>query len=223
MCYIQYLSPGVTPALEQLQNAAKLNPDGYGWVIPVAPLRGGLLFMRTLDAQEAVDTFMAARIRCPDGPAAFHCRYSTGGELSSANCQPVSAGGSTLIMHNGYMFDTADGRSDTRVFATEILPRWELDDLGRRALLESTLGKGNKVLILTSEPRYNQQVYLLNGDSSTCTWEGSRRWHSNDDYTGAGHRHPGICGVCNQQPTTELICRSCHLTGTLREQALRER
>lgn len=78
-----------------------------------------------------------------------------------------------------------DNRSDTRILAEDIfMAEFRRMDRGRtRRKLESWLGSGNKVVVLTTDPFYQHQSYIFNemlGD-----WVGepdASVWHSNDGY-----------------------------------------
>jgi glutamine amidotransferase len=92
-----------------------------------------------------------------------------------------------VVAHNGILRESAhpakgDPRSDTRKFADEILPQQfkRLDRPGVRYALEQWLG-GNKLVILTTDPRYQCYAYILN--ESAGTWDDATGlWHSNTDF-----------------------------------------
>jgi glutamine amidotransferase len=100
-------------------------------------------------------------------------------------------GGSTqtVVAHNGILGRQAwpgkgDDRSDTRIFADELLPTYykRLDRKGVQKALTQWLGS-NKILVLTTDPRYNDNAYLFN--ERLGTWDKETGvWHSNNDFRG---------------------------------------
>jgi len=192
MCLLSYYVPGSMPVREHLENGARLNPDGFGW----AMLAGGeLLTRRYLNGAAAIEDFMAQRARNPDVPALFHSRHATDTGATVANCHPFPLGTGAVVAHNGYLFPVTEGeeRSDSRIFAEEILPRYDLDDPAHAARLEKWLGT-NKVVVLSSSPARDQAAYILNADRGVWLDHGGT-WHSNPDYTGT--------------PQDGTRCRSC--------------
>lgn len=187
MCMLSYLPPGVAADEDGLFNGGLYNPDGYGWAIVDGD---EIIVGKSLDLCEALDGFIKARIDHLSGPALFHSRLSTHGSVSVANVHPFEVGGSrkTVVAHNGILPREAhptdnDDRSDTRKFADEILPRRfrRLDRPKVQRALSQWLGKYNKLVILTTNPRYRRSAYLINGEQGH--WDKTTGiWHSNSDY-----------------------------------------
>lgn len=220
MCILSYLPAGVPVDAEGLWIGGANNPHGHGWAIVTD---GAILMGKSLDLDEALETFQAARERHQDGPALFHSRWATHGSRSVANCHPFLVGGShkTVVAHNGVLPSEAhpakgDDRSDTRLFADELLPtRFRRLDRKRafRALTE-WCGSGNKLVILTVDPRYRHNVYVVNEQAGR--WDTRTGiWHSNDgyrDYPVWGSACAGLSGAVLDDDDLvgfEVECQVC--------------
>lgn len=186
MCILSYLPPDADTDMDGLENGCLSNPDGHGWAIA----HNGLIVMgRHLSADEALTKFALARKKYR-GPAIFHSRYMTHGRVSVENTHPFMVGGShqTVLAHNGILPKAAhpvgqDGRSDTRKFADEILPRQfaKLDKRSVQKSLAKWCGAGNKLVILTVDPKYQSTAYIVN--QAAGEWDSKTGiWHSNADY-----------------------------------------
>lgn len=200
MCILSYLPPDTAPDVDGLWNGGISNPHGHGWAI-VEPDR--IVSGKSLDLAEALETFVAARERDPGGPALFHSRWATHGSMGVENVHPFVVGGSemTVVAHNGILPAEAhpakgDERSDTRKFADEILSTRfrRLDRVRAVDALSRWCGRGNKLVILTVDPRYRRNAYLVNEGLGRWDVE-TGIWHSNDDYLGAVHRFGSEVGV----------------------------
>jgi hypothetical protein len=142
--------------------------------------------------------FCELREQFPDGPAMFHSRLATGGAEDTRGCHPFNTGGDisgTVLAHNGIMFSPGmqDWRSDTRIFAEDILPNrfrkfWKP---AVRERLEKYLGNGNKIALITVNRRFMTrtrgglsrapfELFIFNEEMGTWTPEGA--WHSNSGY-----------------------------------------
>lgn len=196
MCLLSYYPPGSMPVREHLANGARFNPDGFGWAMLAGEDQGGLVSVRYLDAATAISDFMAQRDCHPDAPMLFHSRHATDTGATVANCHPFPLGTDTgtAVAHNGYLFPVTEGeeRSDSRIFAEEILPRYDLDDPFQFDYLERWLDT-NKVVVLSSSPAHEKPVYILNARRGVQLGDGT--WHSNPDYTGT--------------PQDDTRCRAC--------------
>lgn len=200
MCILSYLPPNVRADVDGLFNGGVNNPDGHGWAIVTG---GTVLVGRSLDLTEALDDFDKARDRYPEGPALFHSRWATHGSVSVSNAHPFAVGGDprTVVAHNGVLPRAAhpakgDDRSDTRKFADELLPGQyrRLDRPTVQRALEQWCGTGNKLVILTADPRYQRSAYLVNERAGE--WDDQTGiWHSNSDYRQARY-YPGMLGEC---------------------------
>lgn len=182
MCLLTFFPEGVQPDTDALHNGTFTNDDGHGFAI-VAGRR--LVVRHGMDAVEMIDTFAKLRRKHPNGPALFHSRFGTGGKRSVGNCHPFRFGGDrrTVVAHNGILPEVVkpDHRCDTRVAADEILPSWfgHLSAKANRDRLAKWIGAGNKLAILTVNPAYDRNAYLIN--ESSGEWADGV-WYSNGDY-----------------------------------------
>lgn len=200
ICYMAYFPPGVMPVREHLDNGARLNPHGFGFAM-------GYLGMHYMDADEAVTEFMAHREQFSDIPALFHARNATGDSpVTPDNIHPFQVNMATdwgylFVAHNGYLFRHEEGRSDSRIFAYEILQRYNLDDPGSRALLEQRMGPNKAVII------HPDGAYILNAHLGISSPDGT--WHSNTDYLGISHLRDGQCPQCHAETDLKPVCEPC--------------
>lgn len=184
MCLLSYYPSLVMPDLGRLHNGAEVNEDGFGYAI-ADTTNQTIIRGHGFIAGQVIERFAADRDRHPNGPALFHSRWSTGG-TAAGNCHPFMVGrdAATVVAHNGVLFSTAgdkEKRCDTRVFAEEIMPLLyrRLDRPRVRVALEAYLGAGNKLAVITVNPRYRHNGYLFN--EAAGIWAGEE-WHSNTDY-----------------------------------------
>lgn len=171
---------------ERLLNGEELNPHGSGWAVVIGK---SIVTGKSLDGAKAVADFAEAYSRAT-GPALFHSRWATHGGKNTDNVHPFPIGGNigrTYVAHNGIMpmesLPAADDpRSDTRVFADEILPRKfaRLDSPKVREYLGKWLG-GNKIAVLTTNRRYQRSVYIINAELGEWV---DGVWFSNGDHEG---------------------------------------
>ncbi|WP_328439655.1 hypothetical protein [Nocardia puris] len=187
MCLLTYFAPGALPDTTALRWGAWRNPHGHGYGIVTG---GELLVGHGMDGREVVAEFAALRAAHPDGPALFHSRYATKGTIGLPNCHPFPLGtdGRTVVAHNGTLPKRVhpgayDERSDTRIAAEDYLPHEPFGSLdtrrGRRGL-ESWLGS-SKLVLLTVNPAYASNAYILNEDLGV--WDVERGiWYSNHTY-----------------------------------------
>lgn len=198
MCMLSLITPEAEVNYEHLLNGAKRNTDGYGYAIVRHKGPNGLLVYKNMNRYATIERFREDRLANPGTYALFHSRWATGGVRDTTNCHPFTVGGdkTTVLGHNG-IFSTlqpaagsGDTRSDTAVFAEEIMPKRfrRLDRKGVQRQLAQAIGDYNKVAILTANPRYQMDAYLVNEKAGTWV-EGV--WHSNSDYKGwlAGGRY----------------------------------
>ena len=186
MCLLAYFAPGAEIDERDLFTACANNPDGFGW----ATLLGGDISVRkSMDAYEAVDSFLSARDLHPESHALFHARYATDGEVSTYNVHPfyVGNGKTSVLAHNGVLPwrpQRGARKSDTRLFAERLSAR-SVRKLDRPTVRES-LGqsiRGSKLVILTTKPAAATPVYIINEQDGH--WEDSTWWsnHSYCQYT----------------------------------------
>lgn len=184
MCLVSFYDQGVMPDEEHLRHGVALNPHGAGFAI-----QGEEVF-RTLNGTYAVHAFMQARKTAPWSRAVFHARYATGDSpVTLANTQPLILSDGSVLAHNGALFPVEGEASDTRVFAAEVLPAYDLKtDLTE---LEQWLGR-NKMVLLPA--LLSEDAVILNRHLGITLPDGT--WHSNSDYTGVSHLAAGQCGAC---------------------------
>lgn len=182
MCMLCVIPPNVIPSREKLENSALNNPDGFGFAI-VIPSENRIHVERTMNADASITRFLEMRTKYPDGYATWHARYATHGSTTVDNCHPFQVGignTQTYLAHNGILpviEPTGDTRSDTRIFAEDILPTiggvTSLDNEQVWNILED-FTQGSKVVILTIDPRAKHQCYLLHESKgwkdSTGVW-----------------------------------------------------
>lgn len=190
MCLLTCFAPGVQPDITTLTQGADHNPDGHGWAL-IAD--GQILTDRGMDADTVIEQFRLARLEYPESHAIFHSRIGTAGLKDESNCHPFPTGPSsrtgnplTFMAHNGILPSSAqppkgDPRSDTRLFADQIMPQkfFHLDSRKTRRRLESWLGSYNKIAVLTVDPAYQENFYLFN--ESSGEWK-SGIWYSNQNH-----------------------------------------
>lgn len=185
MCLLTFFPADVQPNVDALHNGSITNDDGHGWAIAAGDQ---LLWGKGMNAVDVIEQFAIARSKNPHGPAIFHSRYTTHGETNVENCHPFFVGGDerTVLAHNGILPSNVqprkkDKRSDTRIAAEWYIPRVLGSPRYRRNRLkvEKWMGGYNKIAILTVNPRYKEQAYLLN--EAAGIWDDGI-WYSNDAY-----------------------------------------
>lgn len=184
MCLLTYLPEGVLPDTHALRTGTLHHPDGHGFAIVTD---GALLTQHGLDADHMVGCFHTLRQRHPDGPALFHSRWATHGAHDLGNCHPFPVGGDagTVLAHNGVLPKrarptTTDPRSDTRIAAEEILPRFgSLRQQRVRRAVERWMGPDNLMVVLTIDPGFRRPGYILN--EAKGIWD-QGIWYSNGSY-----------------------------------------
>lgn len=190
MCLLTVYPHGVLPDTSALLVGAEVNDDGHGFAIVVYDAENGDRIIRGhgLDGDAVIGRFVRLRERYPEGPALFHSRIGTSGlRCSRWNCHPFDTDetGLTVLAHNGILpFDAqpclGDSRCDTAVLAQVLWPEhptWShLDNPNRVRQFEDWLGVHNKVAILTVDPRWDENLYIVNEDAGV--WSGGV-WYSN--------------------------------------------
>jgi len=186
MCLLTFIPEGVDPSLADLAMGQENNPDGFGWAIA---LEDRIIIDRGMVAGRVLESFAKARTQHMDAPALFHSRIATAGGLDKYNAHPFYLGNDplTVIAHNGILPRKAqpargDHRSDTRLLAEVYLPKHRFGAIhthGGRKQLAKWAGGGNKFVILTANPRFKYQAYILN--DTFGEWDGGC-WWSNDSF-----------------------------------------
>lgn len=192
MCILSFIPANAEISSDveiDLYNGGVSNPDGHGWAI--ASDNGLMVVGKSLNLDEALEGLSKARTT-HSGPALFHSRWATHGSIRLGNCHPFFVGNShkTVVAHNGILPAAAhpaasDDRSDTALFAEDIMPRqWRR--LARATVRQSMadwIGRSNKLVILTVDTRYGatNQGWIINEDLGIWD-EPTGVWHSNSDY-----------------------------------------
>lgn len=184
MCMLSYIPAGIQPDMWELENGGLVNPDGHGWAI-VDARRRTIQIRKSMSLNEALSTFEEARKLSESGPAMFHSRIATSGLVDITGVHPFTVGSDnrTVLGHNGILFSPKGPRSDTRIFAEDILPRMgSIDKAKSIRKIEDFIGSYNKLVILTVNPARRRFGYIINEDAGD--WSASGSWHSNWDYMG---------------------------------------
>lgn len=239
MCMLTVIPSGIQPDREKLANGAIYNDDGHGYAI-IAD--GEILWNRGLNSSEIIAEFCKLREQFPNGPALFHSRFATHGVTTEYNVHPFIVGHDkrTILAHNGVLPvkvqpRAGDPRSDTRIVAEDFFPNlpfgpwWTKKGIKRYS---SWMGTGNKIAILTTNPKYPNRSFIFNEkqgiwvngiwysnrgfEDKKYVWVGSHRsryedfqWYQDDN----GHWHilrdKEDCGVCLAKNTVDRIMRVC--------------
>lgn len=184
MCMLCVIPPHTIPSRDKLEAAALNNPHGFGFAI-VVPEDRRIIRERTMDPDETINRFLELRGKYNTGYAIWHARLATHGAMNVDNCHPFMVGdeGHTYLAHNGVLpveDDVTNQRSDTRIFAEDILAT-----IGGAAALDNPhvfdmledFTTGSKLAILTVDPRAKYQCYLLHENKG---WrEDNGIWWSN--------------------------------------------
>ena len=184
MCMLCVVPPNVLPDREKLTYSAINNPDGFGFAIVVSKEKR-IITYHTMDPDDAVNEFLKMRAEYPSDYALWHARLATHGSTNLDNCHPFKVADSmTVLAHNGILpidIPTGDWRSDTRIFAEEVLAKIggvsALDNPHIYNILEEYTS-GSKVCVLTVDPKAEYQMYLLHDNKGTTDESGV--WWSND-------------------------------------------
>jgi hypothetical protein len=188
LCILIVCKPGATLPREHLLGSIENNPNGAGYAIH----KGDSLFVeRGLNDLELVDSFLANRTQWPEGPAMFHARIASAGDVTDANCHPFQVGehNDIVLAHNGAMlplkgygpFMADNSKSDTRVFAESYLPEIGIESLDILAVEWLAWLGYNKVAVLSASPLLTLPVYIFGQDRGF--WRADTDcWYSNGSY-----------------------------------------
>lgn len=185
MCLLLVASPNSTPKKKDLECASCNNPHGFGYAVIAGDK---IISGRGMSAKKVIREFLAVRKEFPNSYAMYHARLATHGVKNEENCHPFKVGGDsrTYLAHNGILdvdIHATDKRSDTRIFAEDILPNFGgvkgLDNDNTWIIL-SKWAVGSKIAVLTVDPNANDSCYIIN-EKSGC-WDNDGIWWSNDSY-----------------------------------------
>lgn len=183
MCLLTFIPDYVSPDLERFAIAAKNNPDGFGFSILE---KDGFLTGHGMNFSEVANKFIDLRTK-HQGPAIFHFRWATHGSETVENCHPFYLGQdpTSMMGHNGILpvkIQAGDDRSDTRVFAQDIMPAvggitaLDDDDYYKRL---SAWATGSKLVFLTNNEDTKHDWYIINEKDGH--WD-KDMWWSNHSY-----------------------------------------
>ena len=185
MCLLVVSSPNSTPKRKDLECASCNNPHGFGYAVIAG---NKIITGKGMSAKKIIKEFLAVRKQYPNSYAMYHARFATHGVKNDDNCHPFQVGGSdlTYLAHNGILsvdIPANDKRSDTRIFADDILPAMggvkALDDVNLYSMLEGW-SAGNKIAIFTLDPVAMYDCYIINEDLGH--WDNDGNWWSNETY-----------------------------------------
>ena len=185
MCLLVVCNPNSTPSKDDLKMGACKNPHGFGFAIDTG---SGIISERSMSAKKSIARFLELREQYPNGYAMWHARFATHGVKNELNCHPFKVVGEhdTYLAHNGVLdihIPKSDKRSDTRIMAEELLPRLggvsALDDDYVYDMI-SSWASGNKVVVMTNDPRAQYKIYIIN--ESLGSWDDNGIWWSNNSY-----------------------------------------
>jgi len=184
MCLLSYFPPGVPADKRALRLGAEVNDEGHGCAIIVD---GHLIVDKGMDFEGVLAPFLTLRELYPDSPAVFWSRTVSAGEYGLEGCQPYGDD-QTVIFHNGtlpYGGWVKDYPSDTAAFADTTFPICfsSLDDDDTFGALEHWMTPVNKMVILTVNPSYRLNAYMVHQDQFI---EKDGAYYSNSDFLGKG-------------------------------------
>lgn len=230
MCMLTYFPPSTQPDAEALLNGTAFNRDGHGYAIVIPGRKPKMLVRHSLNAKSLIARFMIDRRDYPKGSALFHSRFGTSGAGGKFNCHPfrVANDKRTVVAHNGVLPavmqpDSKDKRCDTRAAADDLFAfnYGHLSSPAARFALGEDIGKHNKLVILTIDPAYDTDAYIINQGSGN--WhEGV--WYSNYDYEPfrpvtqlAGYFadleriSEDICPMCSSKDSIDHVQGTCSM------------
>ncbi len=199
MCLLM-VTMGQVPDYNSIVNASNNNPDGFGYAIHYGDR---IITSRGMNAQKTIDKFFNALEGAgTDFVAMYHARITTHGDSIIENAHPFRVGGrkDIILGHNGMLPihpKKGDRRSDTRIFAEDILPNLGVESLDDKDSFKRLEGwaAGSKLAILTTAPELRDSVYIVNEDLGTWDkdvwWSNSSYKHSYTFY-GSGYYSRGL-------------------------------
>ena len=185
MCLLVVSSPNSTPKRKDLECASCNNPHGFGYAVIAG---NKIITGKGMSSKKVIKEFLEVRKKYPNSYAMYHARFATHGVKNDDNCHPFKVGGSelTYIAHNGVLnvdIPANDMRSDTRIFAEDILPAMggvtALDNTNLYRMIEGW-ASGSKIAVFTLDPNAEYDCYIINEDLGH--WDNAGNWWSNDTY-----------------------------------------
>jgi glutamine amidotransferase len=185
MCLLVVSSPNSTPRKKDLQNASCNNPHGFGYAVIAG---NKIITGKGMNSKKIIKEFLEVRKKYPNSYAMYHARFATHGVKNEENCHPFKVDGSdlTYLAHNGILdvhIEPTDKRSDTRIFAEDILPSMggitALDNPNLYGMIEKW-SVGSKIAVFTLDPNAEYDCYIINEDLGH--WDNEGNWWSNDGY-----------------------------------------
>ena len=185
MCVIVAVLGSGAPKKADLTRGCINNPDGFGWgIVTCYDNAWDTIWGKTMSGEEAINDYLSALEEHGDHvqASAFHARIATHGNVEQKNCHPFPINGdpSNLLFHNGILpIESKDGRSDTAIFAEDIMPRFGApSSLEEDVVLDmvSEWATGSKFVILSSDPEVMWPLTIVNED---CGFWEEDIWFSN--------------------------------------------
>ena len=191
MCLLTFMPEYTTANLDDLVTGSHNNPDGFGYAIHCGTK---IVHNSGLNFERIADEFYALRAK-HNGPALFHSRITTHGGTTVDNCHPFQVGKDelTVVAHNGMLpIDAKNGKSDTRIFAEELFPRWGGASLLNSKKMRKKLAKfasGSKLVFLSANPNVQNDFTIINEKDGHYDTDGV--WWSNNSYKWARYTYSG--------------------------------
>jgi len=233
MCLLVVSSPNSTPRKKDLDNASCNNPHGFGYAVIAGDK---IITGKGMNAKKVIKEFLEVRKQYPNSYAMYHARFATHGVKNEDNCHPFKVGGSdlTYLAHNGILdvhIEPADKRSDTRIFAEDILPSMggitALDNPNLYSIIQKW-SSGNKIAVFTLDPNAEYDCYIINEDLGH--WDNEGNWWSNEGYKpsvyskyfnfygdgsdiGYTAEDDSICYGCGEAVLDDANPYHCHICG----------
>jgi glutamine amidotransferase len=180
MCLLIATTGTARPSKKALRRAAIQNPDGFGFAV----ITGNEIYTyKSMESEAAIKHYFEVRDEFPNAESIFHLRITTHGATNIDNCHPFRVNDDVVMGHNGMLPIKEDkGRSDSRVFAEDWLPEFDLGDLldtqDGMAELENFAG-ASKLAFLNTSSLLRQSLYIVNEELGH--WDNGV-WYSNNSY-----------------------------------------
>lgn len=199
MCLLM-VTMGQVPDYNSIVNASNNNPDGFGYAIHYGDR---IITSRGMNAQKTIDKFFDALEGAgTDFVAMYHARITTHGDSIIENAHPFRVGGrkDIILGHNGMLPihpKKGDRRSDTRIFAEDILPNLGVESLDSNDSFKRLEGwaAGSKLAILSNAPELRDSVYIVNehlGDWDENVWWSNSSYKHSYTFYGSGYYSRGL-------------------------------